>query len=146
MSLHKTTPSFSDVFKKSSGSAMFFLGELSTPNDISHVTVCSSGFIAPPTVRLDLAFPACKNGKLNNSLSICYPHPYITLLLEEKTSLVRVYPYRLTGTVARPKSNTLDSIMNEHYCEYNCPIIVHGSTQQHRKLTMNLSDKPHHIR
>lgn len=46
-SLHKTTPSFSDVFKNSSGSAMFFLGELSTPSDINHVTVCSSGFIVP---------------------------------------------------------------------------------------------------
>ena len=47
VSLHKTTPSFSDVFKNSSGSAMFFFGELSTPSDINHVTVCSSGFIAP---------------------------------------------------------------------------------------------------
>lgn len=56
-SLHRTTPSFSDVFKNSSGSAMFFLGELSTPSDINHVTVCSSGFIAPrndhcPSTRL----------------------------------------------------------------------------------------------
>lgn len=47
VSLHRTTPSLSDVFKNSSGSAMFFLGELSTPDEINHVTVCSSGFIAP---------------------------------------------------------------------------------------------------
>lgn len=47
VSLHRTTPSFSDVFRKSSGSAIFFLGELSTPSDINQVTVCSSGFIAP---------------------------------------------------------------------------------------------------
>lgn len=47
VSLHRTTPSLSDVFKNSSGSAMFFLGEQSTPSDINHVTVCSSGFIAP---------------------------------------------------------------------------------------------------
>lgn len=46
ISLHKTTPSLSDALRNPSGSAMFFLGELSTPREMSQVTVCSSGFMA----------------------------------------------------------------------------------------------------
>jgi hypothetical protein len=45
-SLQRTTPSFSDACKKTSGSEMVFLGDSSTPRVISHVTVCSAEFIA----------------------------------------------------------------------------------------------------
>lgn len=46
ISLHKTAPSLRDALRNPSGSAMFFLGELRTPREMSQVTVCSSGFIA----------------------------------------------------------------------------------------------------
>lgn len=99
MSLHKTTPSFREVFKNSSGSAMFFLGELSTPNDISHVTVCSSGFIAPIN-PLDHASPP--KAASSTTLYQKAPHVRITLLLV-KTPVCTSYPYRLTSTRARSR-------------------------------------------
>lgn len=76
VSLHRTTPSFSEVFKNSSGSAMFFLGELSTPSDINHVTVCSSGFIAPRNDHC-LGTHCYKRNKVAAcSVSICNSHPH----------------------------------------------------------------------
>lgn len=48
MSLQSTVPSFREVFRNSSGSSTIFLGEFRTPNEMSHVTTCSSGFIAAP--------------------------------------------------------------------------------------------------
>lgn len=45
ISLHSTTPFFSEDFKNCSGSQTVFLGESKTPKDISHVTIRSSGFI-----------------------------------------------------------------------------------------------------
>lgn len=48
MSLHSTVPSFREVFRNSSGSSTIFLGEFRTPKEMSHVTTCSSGFIAVP--------------------------------------------------------------------------------------------------
>lgn len=74
ISLHRTTPSLRDVFRNSSGSAIFFLGELSTPNVISHVTVCSSGFIVLGSMGLsDLAAPLVR--QLSLFVLRCYPHP-----------------------------------------------------------------------
>ncbi len=65
ISLHRTIPSRRDVFRNSSGSAIFFLGELSTPNVISHVTVCSSGFIVLSSMGLsDLAAPLVRQRSL----------------------------------------------------------------------------------
>lgn len=45
MSLQSTVPSFREVFRNSSGSSTIFLGEFKTPNEMSHVTICSSGFM-----------------------------------------------------------------------------------------------------
>lgn len=50
-SLHKTTPSFNDDCKKPSGSEMVFFGDSSTPRVMSHVTVCSAGFMVTLTTK-----------------------------------------------------------------------------------------------
>lgn len=45
-SLHKTTPSFKELWRNASGSEMVFFGDSSTPSVINHVTVCSAEFMS----------------------------------------------------------------------------------------------------
>lgn len=45
-SLHKTTPSFRELWRNASGSEMVFFGDSSTPSVINHVTVCSAEFMS----------------------------------------------------------------------------------------------------
>jgi hypothetical protein len=80
---------------------MFFLGELSTPNDISHVTVCSSGFMVPINPPYYASPPKAPN----------YTTPYqnvthirVTLLLVKNAVCTSTgFPYWLiTSTVAIP--------------------------------------------
>lgn len=46
--LHRTTPSFNEDCRNPSGSEMVFFGDSKTPSVMSHVTVCSAGFMATP--------------------------------------------------------------------------------------------------
>lgn len=45
-SLHKTTPSFRELWRNASGSEMVFFGDSRTPSVINHVTVCSAEFMS----------------------------------------------------------------------------------------------------
>lgn len=83
VSLHRTTPSLRDVFRNSSGSAMFFFGELSTPSDINHVTVCSSGFMAPKYSHCLLSTQGIAR-KTKSSVSTCNSHPHFYKLPKKK--------------------------------------------------------------
>lgn len=71
ISLHSTTPFFSEDFKNSSGSQIVFLGESKTPKDISHVTILSSGFITEDGTLEQLSGAAARTK----------PHPRLHVLL-----------------------------------------------------------------
>lgn len=125
ISLHRTTPSRSDALRNPSGSAMFFLGELRTPREMSQVTVCSSGFMAARaallqhTGRYALLLPTsatlllCGTALTNSSEVKHQPRPFSKRILD----IPPVWSFSPQCTLNRPnKKNSRWTCSNPQAC------------------------------
>lgn len=97
-SLHRTTPSFREVFRNCTGSSIIILGEFKAPREISQVTICSSGFMVEDLVSSALQI---LHATMPN------PHPWLYLPASTGVSRAAVEVTVLTALHLKPQTDWL---------------------------------------